>query len=406
MTTIEQPDLDQDARDQQRVEKLCDALLAEIDPREASAVEFLGRQFDYGLAWVHFPEGRGGLGLGPKLQTTINHRLGEAGAPSAWSRNPMGYGMGAPTVVAHGSDAQLDRYLRPLFTGEELWCQMFSEPGAGSDVAGLSTRAVRDGDEWVLNGQKVWTSLAHRARWGMIVARTDPDQPKHKGLTYFIIDMDQPGVEVRPLRQMTGEAEFNEVYLTDARVPDAERMGDVGDGWRVSITTLMNERVAIGGSIPTRGSGFIALAVDAYNNANHGAPRTAVERDELMKLWVRAEVLRLTNIRASGNRKAGTPGPEGSVGKLASANLNKDITDYTITLTGADGMLYDNYDLEQPETSMTFSTNQKAFLRARANSIEGGTTEVMKNILGERMLGLPGDVRVDKDVPWIDVPRN
>ena len=384
------------------VAERCRQLLDELDPATTTRTEFLGRQFDLGLAWVHFPEGHGGLGLSPKLQTAINHELGQAGAPSAYLRNPIGYGMGAPTVVTHGSDAQKERYLRPLFTGEEVWCQLFSEPGAGSDVAGLSTRAVRDGDEWVVNGQKVWTTLAHLARWGMLVARTDPDQPKHKGLTYFVIDMAQPEVEVRPLRQMTGEAEFNEVYFTDARVPDVERLGEIGEGWRVSLTTLMNERVAIGGTVPEKGSGMIAQVVDTYRSSGG----SAAERDELMKLWIRAEIGRLTNIRASQNRKQGTPGPEGSVGKLAFAELNKDMTEFHMNLMGAEALLYGDYDLEQPRTAMGFSSPQKAFLRCRANSIEGGTTEVMKNILGERVLGLPGDVRVDKDVAWVDVPRN
>ena len=384
------------------VAERCQQLLDELDPASTPRTEFLGRQFDLGLAWVHFPQGHGGLGLSPKLQTAINHELGQAGAPSAYLRNPIGYGMGAPTVVTHGSDAQKERYLRPLFTGEEVWCQLFSEPGAGSDVAGLSTRAVRDGDEWVVNGQKVWTTLAHLARWGMLVARTDPDQPKHKGLTYFVIDMAQPEVEVRPLRQMTGEAEFNEVYFTDARVPDIERLGEIGEGWRVSLTTLMNERVAIGGTVPEKGSGMIGQVVDTYRSSGG----SAAERDELMKLWIRAEIGRLTNIRASQNRKQGTPGPEGSVGKLAFAELNKDMTEFHMNLMGAEALLYGDYDLDQPRTAMGFSSPQKAFLRCRANSIEGGTTEVMKNILGERVLGLPGDVRVDKDVAWVDVPRN
>ncbi|MDH3679352.1 MAG: acyl-CoA dehydrogenase family protein [Acidimicrobiia bacterium] len=379
-----------------------DQLLTERDPASTPATEFLGHQFDLGLAWVHFPEGHGGLGLGPKLQTEINGRLARAGAPSAWLRNPIGYGMGAPTVVAHGSDEQKQRYLRPLFTGEEVWCQLFSEPGAGSDVAGLSSRAERDGDEWVVNGQKVWTSLAQRARWGMLVARTDPDQPKHKGLTYFVIDMDQPGVEVRPLRQMTGDAEFNEVYFTDARVPDVERLGEVGEGWRVSLTTLMNERVAIGGTVPPRGAGMISYAVNAWKERRG----TDAARDELMSLWIRAEVLRLTNIRASETRRTGTPGPEGSIGKLASADLNKDITSFTMNLLGADGLLYGDYSTAGGAAPVGLPSPQKAFLRSRANSIEGGTTEVMKNILGERVLGLPGDVRTDKDLPWVDVPRN
>ena len=194
----------------------------------------LGAQFDLGLAWVHFPEGHGGLGASPKLQKTINERLAAAGAPQAYYRNPIGHGMSAPTIVVHGSEEQKKRYLRPLFTGEEIWCQLFSEPGAGSDVAGLSSRAVKDGDEWVVNGQKVWTTLAHVSSFGTLVVRTDPEQPKHKGLTHFVVDMKAPGVEVRPLRQMTGDAEFNEVYFTDVRIPDSERLDAVGEGWRVA----------------------------------------------------------------------------------------------------------------------------------------------------------------------------
>ena len=225
-------------------------LLAAHDPATTPPVEFLGARFDAGLAWVWFPEGQGGLGLSPEAQGVVERDLARAGAPNEYERNVIGYGMGAPTVLAHGTEEQRSRYLRPLFTCEEIWCQLFSEPGAGSDVAGLATRAERDGDEWVVNGQKVWTTLGHMARWGMLVARTDPDVPKHRGMTYFILDMHAPGVEVRPLRQMTGDAEFNEVFMTDVRVPDSQRLDEVGAGWRVAMTTLMNERVAIGGGVP------------------------------------------------------------------------------------------------------------------------------------------------------------
>ena len=313
--------------------------------------------------------------------------------------------MCAPTVVEWGSEAQKQRYLRPLFTGEEIWCQLFSEPGAGSDFAGLSARGVRDGDEWVVNGQKVWTTLAHVSKWGLLVVRTDPEAVKHAGLTAFVVDMEAPGVEVRPLRQMTGEAEFNEVYFTDARIPAAELLGGPGDGWRVSLTTLMNERVSIGGAIAPKGSGPIAAAVSLWK-ALPPERRGAVARDELMKLWIRSEVGRLTNIRASQNRKIGVPGPEGSTGKLAYAEVNKDVYEFCVDLMGAGGMLYGSYEMVRPETAMGADTLQKAFLRSRANSIEGGTSEVMRNILGERVLGLPGDVRVDRDVPWSQVPRN
>jgi len=389
--------------DELRVREAAETLLADHPPREVSPEAFLGAQFDAGLAWVHFDEGHGGLGVKPKLQKVVHEVLRGTGAPSSAARNPIGHGMGAPTVYTHGSEDQRQRYLRPLFTGEEIWCQMFSEPGAGSDVASLSTRAVRDGDEWIVNGQKVWTTVAHLSRWGMLVARTDSEQPKHKGMTYFVVDMHGPGVEVRPLYQITGEAEFNEVYFTDARVPDAERLGEVGEGWRVAITTLMNERVSIGGGIPARGSGMIELAVTAWEEA--GRPGGAV-KDRLVQVWIRAEVLRLTNWRASQTRSLGTPGPEGSIGKSAMAELNKAITELAVDLKGPEGMLLpDGYPMSRPKTAMDVSNAPKAFLRCRANSIEGGTTEIMKNILGERVLGLPGDVRVDKELPWSQVPR-
>jgi alkylation response protein AidB-like acyl-CoA dehydrogenase len=393
------------ATDEQRVIELCDDLLAKHDPKSTPAAEFLGAQYDLGLAWVHFPDGAGGLELSPKLQNTINTRLWGEGAPIAYARNPIGYGMCAPTVVTHGSDAQRTRYLRPLFTGEEIWCQLFSEPGAGSDVAGLSMRAVRDGDEWVVNGQKVWTTLAHLARFGIVLARTDPEQVKHRGLTMFVIDMHAPGVEVRPLVQATGEAEFNEVYMTDVRIPDVERLGGVGEGWHVSLTTLMNERVSIGGQVMPRGSGVIAVAVNEWK----GNPQRqdAVARDQLMRLWSEAEVNRLTNWRASQTRAKGTPGPEGSVGKLAMAGLNQRIMSFVMDLMGPDSLLYPaGYTMERPRTAMDLSNPQKAFLRVQANSIEGGTTNIMKNILGERVLGLPGEPRPDKDVPWSQVPRS
>jgi len=391
------------AVDEAHVLSLCEQLLAEHDPKQTDPVIFLGRQFDLGLAWVHFPVGHGGLGASPKLQRVVNETLQAAGAPVAAARNVIGYGMGAPTVLTHGSEEQKARYLRPLFTAEEVWCQLFSEPGAGSDVASLGTRAVRDGDEWIINGQKVWTTLAHLARWGMLIARTDPDVPKHKGMTYFVIDMHAPGVEVRPLFQITGEAEFNEVYMTDVRIPDSERLGDVGEGWGVTLTTLMNERVAIGGQVPLRGGGFIGELMKVWAKVGGDAAK----RDQVMKLWVAAEVLRLTNIRASHLRSAGHPGPEGSIGKIVSADLNKKISELTIELLGPEGMLKpDGYPMARPKHAMLWANPQQAFLRARANSIEGGTTEIAKNILGERVLGLPGDIRVDKAPAWKDVPRS
>ncbi|MDX1449811.1 MAG: acyl-CoA dehydrogenase family protein [Acidimicrobiia bacterium] len=402
MTTVSERQV---SAEQARVEELLDELLAEADPT-GDPHEFLGAQFDKGLAWVYFPEGHGGLGLSPKLQRVIDERLRDAGAPHPVRYNVIGHGMGAPTIVTHGTEEQKDRYLRPLFTGEEVWCQLFSEPGAGSDVAALATRAIRDGDEWIVNGQKVWTTVAHISKWGMLVARTDPDVPKHKGMTYFIMDMEDPGVEVRPLRQITGEAEFNEVYMTDVRIPDAHRIDDVGAGWRVAITTLMNERVAIGGNVTPRNWGPIGRAVELWQDYDF---KDEVTRDHLMKLWTEAETARLTNLRAQQLRSKGTPGPAGSVAKLVYAELNKDIWDFCVDLMGPEGQLYDTYEMIVPtevEVGGGQRDTRRAFLRARANSIEGGTSEIMKNILGERVLGLPGEPRVDKDIAWKDVPRS
>ena len=385
-----------------------DKLLADLDPATTDQVEFRGRQYDLGLAWVHFPEGFGGLGLRPVLQRDVDRRLYGAGAELPGVRHFFGLTMAGPTIVTNGDDALRQRLLRRAFTGEDAWCQLFSEPGAGSDLAGLATRAVRDGDEWVVSGQKVWNTLAHVADRGMLVARTDPEAPKHKGLTYFALDMHAPGVEVRPLRQITGEAEFNEVYMTEVRVPDSDRIGEVGEGWRVAMTTLMNERTTIGGGggAPPRGSGAIAEAVRIWND--EVAHKSPAMRDRLVRLWIEAETLRLTNIRAGQNRKAGNPGPEGSIAKLRFAEVNMAIYELCVDLLGPDGQVGFDYEMRRAENlGLTGppGTSRKMFLRARANSIEGGTSEIQRNILGERVLGLPGEPRVDKDVPWSQVPR-
>jgi alkylation response protein AidB-like acyl-CoA dehydrogenase len=396
--------------DRERVDSLVDQLLREVPPGDTDARTFLGEQFDRGLAWVHFPEGRGGLDLSPSLHATVVRKLAAAGAPTPAWRNVIGYGMVAPTLIAHGTGAQRDRYLRRLFTCEDIWCQLFSEPGAGSDVASLATRAVRDGDEWVLNGQKVWTTLAHLARYGLLLARTDPDVPKHRGITAFLVDMHAPGVEVRPLHQITGEAEFNEIFFTDARVADADRLGEPGQGWNVAVTTLMNERVSIGGNVGTRNSGPIADALRLWRERWRGdsSPHALALRDRLMSCWARYEATRLTNQRAADLRRAGTPGPEGSVGKLSFAEENKRIYELCIDLLGPEGMLYSSdYPKVRPgQVAIGTPDVHKAFLRSRANSLEGGTSEVMRNILGERVLGLPGEPRNDKGAAWKDVPRS
>jgi alkylation response protein AidB-like acyl-CoA dehydrogenase len=390
------------------VHQRVDQLLEEADPKVTSMEQFRGLQYDLGLAWVHFPEGWGGLGLAPTIQRQIETRLHEAGAKAPGSRHFFCLAMAGPTMVTHGSDSLKSRLLRRGFTGEDAWCQLFSEPGAGSDLASLSCRAVRDGDEWVITGQKVWNTLAHIADRGMLVTRTDPDVPKHKGLTYFALDMHTQGVEVRPLIQITGEAEFNEVYLTEVRVPDGDRIGDAGDGWRVAMTTLMNERTSIGGGggAPGRGTGAIAEAVRVWRGG--GADRHPAARDRLMKLWAEAEVLRLTNIRAGQNRKAGNPGPEGSIAKLMFAEVNQRIYELCVDLLGPSGLAGYEYRMQRSENLGLVGppgSSRKMFLRSRANSIEGGTSEIQRNILGERVLGLPGDVRVDKDLPWSKVPR-
>jgi alkylation response protein AidB-like acyl-CoA dehydrogenase len=397
----------------ERVDAAIDELLEAHDPTAVSDVEFRGARYDAGLAWVHFPEGFGGLGLKPELNKHVEQRLKAAGAqPTA----PMTFFMNlaGPTIVTHGSDAVKARFLRPMFTGEEVWCQLFSEPGAGSDFAGLATRAVRDGDEWIVNGQKVWNTLAHIADFGMLVTRTDPDAPKHKGMTYFALDMHASGVEVRPLRQITGEAEFNEVYMTDVRVPDAHRIGEVGEGWRASLTTLMNERNAIGTG-GGAGSGSVSRPGGAANDAVEiwrgldPSEQTAARKDTLMKFWVQAEVNRLTNRRAGQNAKAGNPGPEMSIAKLAFSELNKGLYEFCIDLMGADALIGYDYTFRRPgdlDVTGTMHGTRYSFLRVRANSIEGGTTEILRNILGEQVLGLPGEPRVDKDIPWIQVPRS
>jgi alkylation response protein AidB-like acyl-CoA dehydrogenase len=393
-----------------RVNAAIDQLLAAHDPRTTDNTAFRGFRYDAGLAWVHFPVGFGGLAARPQLNKLVEQRLREAGGQP---QDPTTFflALAGPTIVTHGNDEQKARFLRPMFTGEEKWCQLFSEPGAGSDLAGLGTRAVRDGEEWIVNGQKVWNTMAHIGDWGMLVTRTNTEAPKHKGLTYFALDMHAPGVEVRPLRQITGEAEFNEVYMTEVRVPDANRIGAEGEGWRASLTTLMNERTAIGGggSGARPKAGGVANDIVKLWNGLDDHQRTRVQRDALMKLWVRGEVGRLTNQRASEGARVGNPGPEGSVAKLAHAELNKDLYSFAVDLMGMDGQVGYDYTFRRAmelDTDGAGRGPRYAFLRTRANSIEGGTSEIMRNILGEQVLGLPGEPRLDKDIPWSKVPRS
>ncbi|WP_433433425.1 acyl-CoA dehydrogenase family protein [Nonomuraea sp. CA-141351] len=376
------------------------AFLAEHDP-DGDRLEFLRARFDAGLAWVWFPEGLGGLGASRESQQVVEREL--AGTPQINSGvQGIGLGMAAPTILAFGTEEQKRRFLRPLWTGEEIWCQLFSEPGAGSDLATLATRAVRDGDEWVVDGQKVWTSGAHHARWAILVARTDPDVPKHRGMTYFVCDMQAPGVEVRPLRQITGEAEFNEVFLTGVRLPDDLRLGEVGDGWRVAQTTLMNERVAIGGAPVRRGGGMVGVVLDSWRA--HPELRTHDLHQRLLSLWVESEVTRLSGARLREQLAAGQPGPEGSGMKLSFAKLNQALSGFEVEF-GRD-LGYDDWTFRRSEDVDFYGRGSGyRYLRAKGNSIEGGTSEILRNIISERVLGLPSEPRVDKDVPWKDLPR-
>ncbi|CAM5654529.1 acyl-CoA dehydrogenase [Streptomyces avidinii] len=388
-----------------RLPALVRELLAAHPPATTSREDFLRARFDAGLAWVHYPRGLGGLDAPRTLQAVVDAELEAAGAPDNDPRRiGIGLGMAAPTILAYGTEEQKRRFLRPLWTGEEVWCQLFSEPGAGSDLAALGTRAVRDGDDWVVDGQKVWTSSAHTARWAILIARTDPALPKHQGITYFLCDMHAPGVDVRPLRQITGEAEFNEVFLTGVRIPDAHRLGAVGQGWAVARTTLMNERVSIGGMRIPREGGMIAPVAAAWRERPE--LRTHALHQRMLELWVEAEVARLTGERLRQQLVAGQPGPEGSGMKLTFARLNQEISGLEVELLGEEGLLYEDWTLRRPEiVDFTGRDAGYRYLRAKGNSIEGGTSEILLNIVAERVLGLPAEPRDDKDLAWKDLAR-
>ena len=388
------------------------ALLADIDdfihqhnPETTDRIDFLRARFDAGLAWVQYPEGLGGRGLDPELQPVVDGAFAAAGAPdNAPHRNIIGLGMAAPTILRFAREEDKLRWLRPLWTGEEIWCQLFSEPGAGSDLATAATKAVADGDDWIVSGQKVWTSLAHEASWALLIARTDPTVPKHRGLSYFVCDMKSEGLEVRPLRQLTGEAEFNEVFLDNVRVPDANRFGELGDGWKVTQSTLMNERVAIGAGSTPREGGPIGFLTRAWRERTH--THNAALHDRVLRLWIGAEAARLTTARLRQQMAAGLPGPEGSGAKLTYARLAQEISSTEVDLAGHEGLRYDDYTARRPDLDEE-SKRPAAyrFLRTKGNSIEGGTSEIMRNIIAERVLGLPAEPRVDVDVAWKDLPR-
>ena len=343
-----------------------------------------------GITWPREVGGRGGRPIEGAIFNQEQARYGVSNGVFA-----IAIGMVGPTLLAHGTEAQKARYLRPMLRGDEVWCQLVSEPEAGSDLAAVATRAVRDGDEWVVTGQKVWTSAAHRAEWGILLARTDPDVPKHKGITYFLVDMGSPGIDVRPLRQMTGDAHFSEVFLDEVRIPAHQVVGEVGEGWRVAQTTLASERSAIaGGSGGADPPGLIALA------QQQGVARDPIVRQAVVEAYLRAELLRFLRLRSQTALSQGRrPGPEGSVMKLAYACFMQQMTTTAMHLQGALGML------AEPDLLPRGGVWTTKFLHSPSLRIAGGSDQIQGNIIGERVLGLPAEARADRDVPFRELAR-
>lgn len=357
----------------------------------ARAKDWQARKAEAQFAQITWPKAIGGRGGSAMQQVIWNQEEGQFDAPTG--PFTIGLGMCVPTVIAFGSDAHKARYVGPALYGKEIWCQLFSEPAAGSDVAGVKTRAVKDGDAWVINGQKVWTTGAHFSDYGILLARTDPQEVKHKGLTMFIVDMRQQGVEVRPIHQASGGSEFNEVYFTDVRIPDSDRLGEVGQGWKVAIVTLMNERLAVGGSPGPDWSEIMEYASDT------GAIADTAFREKLADWYVAAQGYELTKLRTqTALSKGETPGPENSIGKIISGNQLQDICNSAIEMQ-------DHYGLMIGEDMPSDGLFQKSFMWAPGLRIAGGTDEILRNIIAERVLGLPGDIRVDKAVPFDELKQ-
>ncbi len=364
--------------------------LKTADATEASRA-WQKKKYDAGWACLAWPKEYGGRGATPIERVIFGQEEGVYGKLSALFG--IGHGMCGPTVMAWATEEQKRRLLPKLAEGTENWCQLFSEPSGGSDVAGLRTRAERDGDEWVVNGQKIWTSVAHLADWGLLILRTDPTVPKHDGLTMFFLDMKSPGIEIRPIKQANGQSDFNEVFFTDVRIPDSQRLGAVGQGWKVSITTLMNERASIGARAITglpELMEFVA-GTDAIDNP--------AVRSKLAGWAAKASGLKYTSYRAiSALSKGETPGPENSIGKLVSGSMLQEIAMFALDLQGEAGILTDP---AQAEAAARF---QAILMRSPAVRIEGGTDEILRNIIAERVLGLPPDIRADKGIPFNKVP--
>ena len=369
-----------------------------------------------GLAVATWPVAYGGLDLKPAVARAVEGVL----APYNLGRlNPLGLNLAAPALFAYGTEEQRLRFLPPMVRNEEVWCQLFSEPGAGSDLASLACRAERDGDEWVLTGQKVWSTWAHNADYGVLLARTDPDLPKRKGISYFLVDLHQPGVEVRALRHITGEVDFNETFLDAARVPDANRVGEIGDGWKVANATLSGERQMVSGSGSggvdrIGGSGAEHLIEIARANTAAGLEGgwdDPVGRQQIMRLLSEERIRGWTNQRVRAGLKAGrSPGPESSIGKVHQGSLNQRIQALATDLLGARALAWEAPAVDATDPAEAYGLvlprDVKGMLRSRANTIEGGTSEVNKNIIGERVLGLPREPDQYQDAAWRDIPRS
>lgn len=368
-----------------------------VRPSLSEAKRYQAALYDAGLAGITWPREYGGQGLSDRYQSIFNEEaISYASLEDIYG---IGFGMCIPTILAHGSEANKHRYVRPAARGEEIWCQLFSEPAAGSDLASLRSTAVRDGARWILNGQKVWTSCARFSHLGMVLARTDPTQPKHKGLSMFVIDMHAPGVIVRPLRQMTGSAKFNEVFLDNVRIPSENMLGEQGKGWGVAMTTLMNERVAIStGRSTERFVPLDSISIHLDLARQRGLTSDPVIRQKLTDLVIRYWTLDMVGLRIRQTVAAGrVPGPEGSVGKLAGALLTRRSAELACELAGPKAIAWEAEDLEAKRPC-------NLMLLAPGQGIAGGTNEVMRNILGERVLGLPREPAVDRDIPFRDLP--
>jgi alkylation response protein AidB-like acyl-CoA dehydrogenase len=362
----------------------------------AAAKAWQAKKAAAGYAQITWPKEWGGGG-GTPMQSIIFGQE-EAKYGQNYGYFTIGLGMCVPTVMAFAGDETKQRFVGPAVRGEEIWCQLFSEPSGGSDVAAARTRAVRDGDDWVINGQKVWTSGAHYSDFGIVLVRTNPDAPKHKGLTMFWLDMHSPGVEVRPIHQMSGGRDFNEVYFTDVRVKDSQRLGPVDDGWKVSLVTLMNERLAVGGGAGVDYSTIMAMARDLQTEKGPAMADQAF-REKLADWFVQSEGLKNTRLRTITALSRGqTPGPESSIGKIIAANQLQDLANTAVEMEDQYGII-DDHALAPLNAAFQASLLSSAGLR-----IAGGTDEILKNIIAERVLGLPGDIRVDKDVAFKDMP--